>query len=154
MQDWAAAENSEISLARRSEPGSARSLRRGRSEDLAALLEREILPRLAAKPRRAAAARKLGELWARDDCDFLDVTLAMGELGDLAPREGAGAARAPSFALEPSATHVFSADVASHCFRLTGRRMLRSDFDKAPAATSPSDPRPRFAHDLAPALRL
>jgi len=82
----------------------------------------------------APAARRLGELWVRDDCDFFDVTLVAGALRELireiAPDDaGPLRARAPSILilLAPGETHSLGADIVASVFRQAGWSTLRGD---------------------------
>ena len=79
----------------------------------------------------APAARRLGDLWRDDACDFLDVTIATRALRDLlrdiAPDEASPAlAKAPSLLVAPAPgeTHEFGAEVISAMFRFAGWRTV------------------------------
>jgi hypothetical protein len=88
-----------------------------------------------------AAARRLGELWGDDDCDFFAVTFATRALSlllrdvwpdaGLAPAEGA-----PSIllAMAPGETHDLGADVVAGLFRLAGWRAERCETRDIPDA--------------------
>jgi len=82
----------------------------------------------------SSAARWLGELWVRDDCDFFDATLVAGALRELlremAPDDARPLrARAPSILilLAPGETHSLGVDIVSSVFRQAGWSTLRGD---------------------------
>jgi methylmalonyl-CoA mutase cobalamin-binding subunit len=77
----------------------------------------------------APAARRLGDFWAEDSCDFFDVTRAAGDLGDLlrdfSPDEEA-LADAPSIVVAPAPgeTHRLGVEIVARMFRLAGWRAV------------------------------
>jgi methanogenic corrinoid protein MtbC1 len=81
----------------------------------------------------APAARRLGEMWEEDSCDFFAVTQAVGRLQSLLarlqlrqqPRRRAD----PTMLLltAPDETHAFGADMAAELFRREGWRVERGD---------------------------
>jgi MerR family transcriptional regulator, light-induced transcriptional regulator len=80
----------------------------------------------------AAAARRLGELWESDACDFFDVTVGLGALRNLAKDINAEdvlptAAGAPAILilLTPGETHELGADMVESFFRVAGWRAVR-----------------------------
>jgi MerR family transcriptional regulator, light-induced transcriptional regulator len=82
----------------------------------------------------APAARRLGDFWRSDDCDFFAVTFAAGALGALLREVAPGAdtqisPRAPSaiLTLAPGETHELGADLAANVFRLSGWRVERCE---------------------------
>ena len=86
------------------------------------------------------AARKLGALWDRDECDFVDVSLGLGALHgllrELTPSESPVAVGAPSILilLTPGETHEFGAKIAERFFISAGWRTDRSDASQFRAA--------------------
>ncbi len=79
----------------------------------------------------APAARRLGEWWEQDACDFIDVTMGLWRLQEVMHEVAAGlpdaparapGARAALFAAAPGDTHVFGAIMAETCFRRAGWR--------------------------------
>jgi methanogenic corrinoid protein MtbC1 len=116
----------------------ARCLLAGRSEEARA--------ELAASPGAAlrdiaAAARRLGDFWAEDDCDFFDVARAAGCLGDLLREMGpdqelAPAAHAPAIivTLAPGENHALGADIVARVFHVAGWRAARCAADGLPDA--------------------
>jgi methanogenic corrinoid protein MtbC1 len=79
----------------------------------------------------APAARRLGEWWEEDRCDFVDVTMGLWRLQEVMHEIAAGLPGAPSvapgaqaalFAVMPRDTHVFGAVMAETCFRRAGWR--------------------------------
>ncbi len=88
-----------------------------------------------------AAARRLGELWRDDDCDFFAVTFAARALQlllrDVLPDASlAPAQRAPSIilTLAPGETHELGADIVAGLFRLAGWRAERCEMRALPDA--------------------
>lgn len=90
------------------------------------------------------AARRLGDYWRDDECDFVEVTIATRALGDMmrdfAP-ETSTASVAPSVIISttPGETHAFGADIVAALFRLAGWRAARCESDEA---------RARLAHEV------
>jgi methanogenic corrinoid protein MtbC1 len=79
----------------------------------------------------APAARSLGDMWDRDECDFMQVTLGLGRLhqllqriGQLAPGpeslDSRGHGRRALLATAPGETHSFGVAMVSHFFRQNG----------------------------------
>jgi methanogenic corrinoid protein MtbC1 len=79
----------------------------------------------------APAARRLGEWWEQDLCDFVDVTMGLWRLQEVMHELAAGVpgaggvtagARAALFAVPPGETHVFGSVMVETCFRRAGWR--------------------------------
>lgn len=79
----------------------------------------------------APAARRLGEMWEKDECDFMQVTLALGRLHQLLQRvsqlepgapglESRGNGRRVLLATSPGEMHSFGVVMVSHYFRQNG----------------------------------
>jgi len=79
----------------------------------------------------APAARLLGEMWERDECDFMQVTLGLGRLHQLLQRIGAqmpgpervdsrGFGRRALLVTAPGETHSFGIMMVSQFFRQNG----------------------------------
>jgi methanogenic corrinoid protein MtbC1 len=79
----------------------------------------------------APAARRLGEMWEQDECDFMQVTLGLGRLHQLLQRlsqlepgtdslESRGNGRRVLLATAPGETHSFGVVMVSHFFRQNG----------------------------------
>ncbi len=82
----------------------------------------------------APAARELGELWRRDECDFFDVTVATQALREmvreLAPVHSAFRnSQTASILLStaPGETHELGADIVAAMFRFAGWRAVRCE---------------------------
>jgi len=92
----------------------------------------------------APAARRLGDWWRDDECDFFAVAEGVARLqrilaGLAAP--DAGGARAPAMLMltPPGETHRFGADMAADLFRREGWRVLRADGDLTRLRLEPFD---------------
>ncbi len=88
----------------------------------------------------APTARRVGEWWVEDECDFLEVSEAVARLGAILASLAAsdpGGLNAPTMLLLtlPGETHRFGADMAADLFRREGWRVLRSDWDPARIAS-------------------
>lgn len=79
----------------------------------------------------APAARRLGEMWEQDECDFMQVTLGLGRLHQLLQRvgqvepgspalESRGNGRRALLATAPGESHSFGVVMVSHFFRHNG----------------------------------
>jgi len=84
------------------------------------------------------AARRLGDYWRDDECDFVEVTIATRALGDMmrdfAPQTSAASVAASIIiSTAPGETHAFGADVVAALFRLAGWRAARCEWDEARA---------------------
>ncbi|MFN7175689.1 MAG: B12-binding domain-containing protein, partial [Thermaurantiacus sp.] len=82
----------------------------------------------------APVARRLGEWWEEDVCDFVDVTMGLWRLQEVTrelvshvPGAAAGPAigRSAVFAVPPGETHVFGAVILEACFRRAGWVTIR-----------------------------
>jgi MerR family transcriptional regulator, light-induced transcriptional regulator len=85
----------------------------------------------------APAARNLGKLWEEDECDFVDVTIAVGRLHALARdlcrklESGSFGSHERSILLIPSPgeTHTFCLSIVASFFREAGWDVTTSDSD-------------------------
>jgi methanogenic corrinoid protein MtbC1 len=84
----------------------------------------------------APVARRLGEWWEEDRCDFIDVTMGLWRLQEVTrelvshvPGAAAGPTmgRAAVFAVPPGETHIFGAVILEACFRRAGWVTIRSE---------------------------
>lgn len=91
----------------------------------------------------AQAARRLGELWAADDCDFVEVTFAARGLAllmrEMAPcPESEPRRAAPSILVSPAPgeTHTLAPEMVAGLFRLGGWQALCCEAEAARAAVA------------------
>ena len=86
----------------------------------------------------AAAARRLGDYWREDACDFVAVTLATRALGDvlrgfLPEITPLKAALSLLISPAPGEAHLFGAEIVANLFGLAGWRAICCEADRARA---------------------
>ncbi|GJE54662.1 MULTISPECIES: cobalamin B12-binding domain-containing protein [Methylobacterium] len=85
----------------------------------------------------APAARHLGELWEEDECDFLDVTVAIGRLhavtrelcSQMEGESGRGNGRSILLLPCPGETHIFCLSIVASFFREAGWEVTTTGAD-------------------------
>jgi methanogenic corrinoid protein MtbC1 len=100
-----------------------------------ALERRGVEPKTILLEFFAPAARRLGELWTADQCDFVQVSIGLHRLqsfmDDLCSHWGAGLARHPNpprilLLTAPGETHEFGVAMVGNFFRAEGWRVTAS----------------------------